>query len=434
MNEDFLQYVWKFQRFTSQQLTCADGQSLEVIQTGIHNFNAGPDFLNARLRIGDTVWGGNVEVHINASDWYKHKHHQDPAYDNVILHVVFSNDKAVLNPAGQEVPVLALKDLIDYQIFRYYKSWVKKASFIPCEELVGSVPDIVKTAAVQSEAVNRIEEKAGRCIAHLSETRGDIEEVFYRVLCRALGLSVNAMPFETLSRRAPIKMIRKNRESLLDIEALLLGQAGFLDGNNANEAYISQLKAAYAFQQKKYKLEPMPRTAWKLSRMRPQNFPVVRLAQLAHIYFQNRSLAQKIIDAQSVKTLMDLFSVSLDTDFWKSHYTLDNTSDPVVKSLGISSIRLLIVNAVIPFLFGLASYNKDEQFKKRAIRFLEEIPPEKNTVLSKFTKLDFKSQSAFDSQGLLGLKKNRCDRLKCLNCKIGIYILKQNGTVHQPDI
>lgn len=430
MNEDFLQYVWKYQRFTSHDLTCPDGQNIEVIKTGFHNFNAGPDFLDARLRIGDTMWAGNVEVHINSSDWYKHNHDKDPAYENVILHVVFTNDKPVVNKSGQEIPVLVLKDLLDYQIFRYYKSWVKKASFIPCEELVLNVPDIVKTAAVQSEAINRLEIKSERCLDLLNQTNGDIEETFYRILCRSLGLSVNAMPFENLAQLTPFSLVRKNRSSILEIESLLLGQAGLLDDDTETSDYLSKLKSEYAHQKVKYQLEAMPKTAWKYSRLRPPNFPAVRIAQLARIYLNNVALTQKIIDQKSIRGIEEIFGVSLNTPFWKAHYTLKTHSEPVVKSLGKNTIHLLIVNAIVPFLFALASYNKDQSFRERAIDFLEELPSEKNAVISKFAKLGFISRSALDSQGLIGLKKNRCEQLKCLNCKVGIQILKQNGTDH----
>lgn len=430
MNEDFLQYVWKYQRFTSHNLTCRDGQNLEVIKTGTHNFNAGPDFLDARLRIGDTVWAGNVEIHINSSDWYKHNHDKDKAYENVILHVVFTNDTPVLDKSGQEIPVLVLKDLLDYQIFRYYKSWVKKASFIPCEELVVNVPDIVKTAAVQSEAINRLEIKSEQCSDLLNQTNGDIEEAFYQILCRSLGLSVNAMPFENLALNTPFSLLRKNKSSVFEMEALLLGQAGLLDDDTEQNAYLDKLKSEYAHQKLKYKLQPMPKTAWKYSRLRPQNFPAVRIAQLAQIYFNNGALAQKIIEQKSIRGIEEIFDVSLKTPFWKTHYTLKTSSEAVIKSLGKSTIDLLIVNAIVPFLFALASYNKDHSFRERAIDFLEELPSEKNAVISKFAKLDLLSRSALDSQGLIGLKKNRCEKLKCLNCKIGIYILKQNGTIH----
>lgn len=426
MNEDFLQYVWKFQRFISHPLTCANGQSIDVIKTGIHNFNAGPDFLNSRVRIDDTVWVGNVEIHINGSDWYRHHHDKDPAYDNVILHVVYTNDKPVLDPGGQPIPVLVLKDLIDYQIYRYYKSWVKKSAFIACEELVGEVPDIIKTDAVQAEAVSRVEIKSERCLELLRHTRGDVEETFYSLLCRAIGLSVNAIPFEQLAQCTPVNLIRKNSGSIEELEALLLGQAGFLDHDTENDPYVSNLKNVYSLQKRKHKLTSMPKLAWKLSRLRPQNFPVVRIAQLARIYFQNIALAQKMIEKNLDLEREECLSVSLNTDFWKRHYTLDKASEPVVKSLGKSTVQVLLINAVVPFLFGLASYNKDADYKERAIQLLEKLAPEKNAVSTKFTKLGFHSDSALDSQGLIGLKKNRCDLLKCLNCKIGIHILKQN--------
>lgn len=430
MNEDFLHYIWKFQRFTSSQLRCEDGQSLEVIQTGQHNTNAGPDFLNARVRIGDTQWVGNVEIHISSSDWFRHKHHEDPAYDNVILHVVYANDKPVLDSNQNPIPVLILRDRFDYQIYRYYKSWVKKASFIACEELVQSVPDIVKTSAVHSEAVYRLETKAEYCLDLLHETRGDIEYTFYRLLCRSMGLSVNALPFEQLARCTPFSLIRKHSSDLFQLEALLLGQSGLLSSETHDDSYIAKLKSEYAYLQTKLNLTPMPGSAWKYARLRPQNFPAVRIAQLARIYHNKIGLAHEIMEGSTLQSLQAWFGISLDTPFWKTHYTLKSPSESRIKSVGEDTVNLLIINAVVPFLFSLASWNKDDQYKSLALRFLEEIPAEKNAVLTKFSKLGFRSESALDSQGLIGLKKNRCNPLKCLNCKIGTHILKNNGKIN----
>lgn len=428
MNEDFLHYVWKYQNFTSHQLKTDDGKEISVIKTGLHNHNAGPDFLNAQIKIGETTWAGNIEIHINASDWYKHNHQNDRAYDNVILHVVFTADKPVLDKNGNKIPVLSLQNLIDYQTFRYYKSWVKKATFISCENMVRDIPTIVKTSAVQAAAVNRLEQKSEWCLDVLQMTGGDLEETFYRVFCKALGLKVNAMPFEQLAITTPFSLIRKNRNSREELQALLLGQAGFLAEASLNDEFIVNLKTIYAFQQVKYDLTPMPESAWKLFRLRPQNFPAVRIAQLANILFKHPALAQKVIESDTPQDYEQLFESSLD-GFWLTHYTLKTKSDKSPKRLGKSTVYLLMINAVVPFLFALASYNKNSNFQEKAVRLLEQLPAEKNQIIKKFELLNFYAINSFDSQGLIGLKQNYCELLKCLTCKIGVQILKSYGQV-----
>lgn len=426
MNEDFLHYVWKYQNFTSHHLKTAKGEEITVLKTGMHNPNAGPDFLNAQIKIGDTTWAGNIEVHINASDWYKHNHHKDRAYDNVILHVVFTADKKVTDKNGVEIPVLLLKDIIDYQIYRYYKSWVKKANFIACENLVQHVPDIIKTSAVQAATVHRLESKSEWCLDLLRTTGGDIEETFYRVFCRALGLKVNAMPFEQLAILTPFSLLRKNRNSLNELQALLLGQAGFLESSTLNHDFVNELKSIYAHQANKFKLTAMPESSWKLFRLRPQNFPAVRIAQMAQIFFNHPALAQQVIEKEKPEDYEILFESSLQ-GFWLTHYTLKASSQRIPKKIGKSTINLLIINAVVPFLFALASYNKNGNFKEKAVCLLEQLPAERNQIIKKYENLGFKALNAFDSQGLIELKKSFCEPLRCLTCKIGVHILKNHG-------
>jgi hypothetical protein len=427
MNEDFLQYIWRFQRFHGNGLFTTDGQEVQVIKTGTQNRDAGPDFLNARLRIGDTIWAGNVEVHIQASDWFKHRHQDDRAYDTVVLHVVYTADAEVKNGSGETIPTLCIKDRFDYQTWRYFKSWLKADSFIACENMVKQVPSIVKSATVQAASIDRLKAKSSYCLDHLTETQGDIEEVFYRMLLRAFGLKVNALPFEQLSRLTPFSLLRKLWTDPLDLEALLLGQAGFLESPAELSDYVLDLQLRYAFQQNKFGLKPMPKSAWKLFRLRPPNFPQVRLAQLAKFYHIHGAVAQKVIDMNDIGALQGLFDLVLDHEFWKNHFTLDKSSPPSLKHLGKGSARLILVNAVVPFLFALGRYNQDEEIGERAVSWLEQLPAEQNEVVSRFISLDFKAMNALESQGLLQLKKSACDEKKCLTCKTGIYLLNQHA-------
>lgn len=426
MNEDFLQYLWRFQRFSHFDLTTTEGEPLQVIKPGIHNRDAGPDFLDARIRIGPTVWAGNVEVHTEASQWFAHKHHEDRAYDNVVLHVVYTPNAEVHNGSGDPIPVLCLKDLFDYQMWRNYQAWSKSAAFIPCEKLVGQVPGHIKSATIAGHTVERLEAKSSVCLDHLTETRGDIETALYRLLLRAFGMKVNALPFEQLARCTPLELVRKYWNDPQDLEALFLGQAGFL-ADKEEAPYARLLAQKFHFMVAKHHLEPMARSSWKLFRLRPPNFPQVRLAQLAAFYHRWQAVARRIADHPTYDRVRPLFDVEPAHDFWLTHYTLTKESPKVRKQMGEGAAQLLLINAVVPYLFALGNYNKEPEIKDRALAILEHMPAEKNRILSGFTKLGFEAHQAFDSQGLLQLKKFGCDQRKCLTCKTGIYILNQHA-------
>jgi len=429
MNEDFLHYLWKHRQFDLTHLQTEDGEVLEIINPGQHNLNAGPDFLDARLRIGGTLWAGNVEIHLTSSDWYKHGHQNDPAYDNVILHVVFNQDKAVEAPEGSIIPTIALKDRIDYQSYRKYKAWLAEGKFIPCDKIVDQVPQIIKTSAVHAAAVERLSLKSAISRDHLILTKGDMEGAFYRIFLRALGMKVNALPFEQLARITPYELIRKVSSNKTQLEALLLGQAGFLDTSKTDHPYVEQLKEEFSFLRKKHVLSPMPISAWKLFRLRPQNFPQVRLAQVSTFYHKHTSVARAVSEMETPQELNDFFTVKIAHGFWLDHYTLDAESPSRTKSFGKDFLKHLVINAVVPFVISLADYNRDESYREKAINLLEKLPSERNSIIRSFEKLDFTVKSSFDSQGIIQLKENFCDRKKCLGCKVGIHLMKQYAEV-----
>jgi hypothetical protein len=429
MNEDFLHYLWKHRQFDPSNLKTEGGEDLEIIHPGQHNENAGPDFLDARLRIDGTLWAGNVEIHIASSDWYKHGHQNDPAYDNVILHVVFNQDKEVEAPKGSIIPAFTLKDRIDYQSYRKYKAWVAEGKFIPCDKIVNQVPQLIKTSAVHAAAVDRLSLKSEISRDHLMQTKGDMEGAFYRLFMRALGMKVNALPFEQLARITPHELIRKLNSNAIQLEALLLGQAGFLAEAKSDHPHITTLKSEYDFLKKKHDLNPMPMSAWKLFRLRPQNFPQVRLAQLAVFYHRHASVAKAISEMENTKELFDYFSIQIEDGFWLNHYTLDAESTARKKSFGKDFLKHLVVNSVVPFVFSLADYNRDESYKQRSIRLLETLPSERNSIIRKFEQLDFKLSSSFDSQGIIQLKNSYCDSKRCLRCKVGIHLMKNYAEV-----
>jgi len=434
MTEDFLHYIWKFRKFDQLNIETANGHTVEIIETGTHNQDSGPDFLDAKLRIDGTLWAGNVEIHISSSSWYKHNHDKDPAYDSVILHVVYTNDQPVFI-GKRELPTLTLKNRFDFQVFRLYKSWKKKSQFIPCEQDIKMVNNIVKSSAVEEMAVKRISMKAEQSIDILNQTKGDLEECFYRLLCRSMGLKVNAIPFEMLAKITPFSLIRKVRSDRLQIDALLLGQSGLLQNSIESDPYLTHIRTEYSYLKKKFKLEPMPSQSWKLMRLRPDNFPAVRLVQLSSIYYKYGSLAQRIIEAESVEELFLLFeNIIPGHDYWKNHYTLKKSSPEKDKRLGKPRIRVILINAIVPFLFALASYSKNDVFKTKAFHILESLKPELNVITRKFVPLGFGLKSALDSQGLIGLKKEYCDSFQCLHCKIGVNILNNHEKSSLPHL
>lgn len=410
-------------------LRTVDGMKIDVLDPGVHNRDAGPDFLHARLRIEETLWAGNVEIHINSSDWIKHGHLDDRAYDNVILHVVYHFDEEIVQSGNSAIPTLEVKELIDYQSYRTYRAWLASSGFIPCEKLMAEVPKPVIISAVESAAVSRLERKSEDCRQHLIQTKGDLEESFYRVFMRALGMKVNALPFEQLAKSLPLSLLRKHTSNIRILEALFLGQAGFLESPDSSHPYVLGLKRDYDFLRSKFSLKPMPKSAWKLSRLRPLNFPQVRLVQAAQFFHQKHNFINNLPQMDSVDELFRFLATSLDSEFWFYHYTLESHSTRVRKTFGKDFLKHLVINAVVPFTFALAGYNKDISYKSRAIGLLEQLSPEKNSIIRKFELAGYESKSAFDSQGVVELKLKNCDRKKCLNCKIGIYLIRSHAKI-----
>jgi len=322
-----------------------------------------------------------------------------------------------------------LKDRIDYHSYRKYKAWVAEGKFIPCDKIVHQVPQLIKTSAVHAAAVERLSSKSEISRDHLLQTKGDMEGAFYRIFLRALGMKVNALPFEQLAKTTPHELIRKVSQRQIQLEALLLGQAGFLAGAKSDHSYVKTLQTEFEFLKKKYGLNPMPISAWKLFRLRPQNFPQVRLVQLAAFYHRYPSVAKAISEMDCSEDLFEFFSIKIEDGFWLNHYTLDTESTNRKKSFGKDFLKHVVVNAVVPFVFSLADYNRDESYKQRAIGLLEKLPSERNAIIRNFDNLDFKIKSSFDSQGIIELKNSYCERKRCLRCKVGTHLMKNYAEV-----
>ncbi|HTI58604.1 DUF2851 family protein [Mucilaginibacter sp.] len=422
--EDFIHYIWKFRLFDRDNLQTTGGESIEVFSAGLPNTDSGPDFHNARLRIGDTTWAGNVELHINSSDWHKHKHTNDNAYKNVILHVVYRDDEPITLPDGRRLATLELKDRISPDLYnRYHNLVFGNQQFIPCEGTVRHVDDITLRNWLTRVLVERLEKRSTAVMASLEKNRGDWEETFYQFLAAQFGFKTNALPFELMAKSLPQLTLAKHKNNPLQIEALIFGQAGFLE-EEFKDDYPKILKEEYAFLRKKYNLGPIEKHLWKFMRMRPQNFPTIRLAQFAALIVKSNHLFSKMIEIKDVAYLRKLFTDLGVNPYWETHYRFDAESKPSSKSLGESSIDILLLNTFVLFLFSYGKRNQQEYFINRSLKLLEKLPAEENNIVTNFGLLGIKVNTAFDSQALLELKNNYCSYKKCLQCGVGNKILK----------
>ena len=422
--EDFIHYIWKFRLFDRENLQTTAGESIEVFSAGLQNSDSGPDFHNARLRIGDTTWAGNVEIHINSSDWHKHKHTNDNAYKNVILHVVYRDDEPIILPDGRALPTLELKDRISPDLYnRYHQMVFGNQQFIPCEGSIRRVDDMTLRNWLTRVLVERLEKRSATVTAALDKNKGDWEETFYQFLAAQFGFKTNALPFELLAKSLPQLTLAKHKNNPLQIEALIFGQAGFLDDDFQDE-YPQKLKEEYGFLRKKYDLKPIEKHLWKFMRMRPQNFPTIRLAQFAALIARSNHLFSKVLDIKDVTQLRELFTRMEVNPYWDMHYRFDAESKPSSKSLGQSSIDILLLNTFVLFLFCYGKHNQQEYFINRSLKLLEKIPAEQNNIVTNFDSIGIGVNTAFDSQALLELKNSYCSYKKCLQCGVGNKILR----------
>lgn len=418
MKESLLHYVWQYKLFPAEMKTTA-GNGVEIIDIGRVNPNAGPDFFNAKIKMDGTVWVGNVEIHAKSSDWKKHRHTTDKAYDNVILHVVENADGEVFRTNNQPIPQIELK--VPEKILNNYKELFGEKKWIYCEDKLQNIDKVLVRAWISSLLVQRLEQKMETIHQLLKTSGNNWEEAFYVSLARSFGFGVNSQPFEMLAKSLSQNILGKHKDNLFQIEAMLFGQGGFLE-ENMDDIYFQKLKKEYSFLRIKYNLTPVPVFQWKMLRLRPDNFPHIRLAQFAQLVFSSSKLFSKIIETSNLADVIKLFNSEV-SDYWKEHYTFAKESAFSRKRLGKSSIEILLINTVVPFLFAYSVYKNEEQLRERALEFLEKIPAERNAVISKWNELGIKALSAYDSQALLQLKKKYCDEKNCLRCRFGHKIL-----------
>ncbi|WP_455640849.1 DUF2851 family protein [Parabacteroides sp.] len=419
--ERLLHYVWKYKLYPTATLRTTDGRAVAVIDPGMPNTDAGPDFFNAKIKIDDTLWAGGVEIHTKASDWLVHHHDKDKAYDAVVLHVVEVSDCMVCRTNGEEIPQLVLsvpesvKQNIDWLLYRDVS--------LPC---LGQIPEIEPlhiTSWLAALLGERLERKTDDIFRLLDQYAADWNEVFYITLTRNFGFGVNNDIFERLAKSLPFKYIQKQRGSHSQVEALLFGQAGMLS-EKIDCHYYRLLQREYQFLQHKFGLVPLDDSQFKSLRTRPINFPHLKLAQLASVWVQYDTLFSVILEAGSVGQIKQCFRVR-PSDYWETHYHFRYASAPKDKVIGESSLCVLLINTVVPVMFAYGVKNKRPEYCDRAIRILETLPPEKNSIVAGFSRAGINVCHAADSQALIQLKREYCEKKKCLYCRIGFRLLKR---------
>ena len=416
-SESILHFVWQFRLFALQDLKTTDGQPVEVIDVGKLNTDAGPDFFNAKLKIDDTLWAGNIEIHNLSSDWIRHRHETDKAYDNVILHVVNKADTTVFRTNGEPIPQLEL--IVPEHIWQNYNELLAAKKWIPCQDKIGTVAAVLMSSWKNALLVERLQRKASSIETLLAQSNNHWEEAFYISLARSFGFGTNSQAFEQTAKSLPLSVLAKHKDNLFQLEALLLGQAGFLE-ETARDEYQESLQREYRFLRTKYRLSPIDSSQWKLLRLRPDNFPLIRLAQFASLTHRSSKLFSKILEAGNMKVLRELFVTDV-SEYWKNHYLFGEESPVSKKRLGKASVDVLIINTVVPFLFTYAGQKGEDT--EPALNLLEELPAEKNAIIDKWIQLGIPCENAFDSQALLQLKKNYCEEKKCLRCRVGHKVL-----------
>ncbi|RDC64458.1 DUF2851 family protein [Adhaeribacter pallidiroseus] len=421
--EDFLHYVWQQQYFDKTHLLTTQNETVVVLKPGYYNTDAGPDFTNARLKIGPEEWNGSVEIHVQASDWVKHSHQTDAKYNPVILHVVWENDQSAYRADGTQIPTIALRGRVPLHLINTYQQFFTNRDVIPCRPFAPEVPGLIKTSMQERVRMERLEEKAQRVLTVLHQTGNNWEETGYVWLLRNFGFKINQVGMQRLAAVLPYGVLRRHQHQLSALEALILGQAGLLEITNP-DAYVAQQQKEFAYLRHKYALPTgLQRADWNFLRLRPANFPPVRLAQFAALLHQHPHLFSDLLAIHSVAGWQTYFEVKPST-YWQNHVVPGQKTSRAPKGIGKSSINLLLINAVAPLLVAYSRYKNDASYADKAIALLEQLPPEDNRVTRLYADLNFAHQSAADSQALLELNQQYCVPRQCLQCRIGNYIFK----------
>ena len=428
--EQLLHYCWKHKMWSMEGLQTTDGRRVEVIDPGLHNRNSGPDFFNAKVKIGGTLWVGNVEIHDRASDWYQHGHQKDAHYNNVVLHVVGVADRDVQTLEGNFVPQLCLT--VPPSVTANYAELLHTDSYPPCYRIIPSLTRLTIHAWMAALQTERLEQKTVAIGERAAQAGGSWEDAFFATLARNYGFGINGDAFEEWARHIPLQAVGKHRDDLFQIEAVFMGQAGLLETAAIperyqeaalNEGYFARLRNEYQYLAHKFSLTPMDANRWRFLRLRPQNFPHIRIAQLASLYYSRRASLSALVECRDMATLADMLQTQV-TPYWETHYTFGSESIRTTKRLSPSSINLLIINTCVPMLFAYGRHSMREELCDRAFDFLEQLQAERNHIIRMWQECGLEVATAGDSQALIQLKREYCDRRDCLRCRIGYEYLR----------
>ena len=431
--EALLQYVWKHKLWPLKPLETTDGEAVEVIDSGLQNRNAGPDFFNAKVKIGGTLWVGNVEIHDRAADWNAHGHQRDAAYDNVILHVCGEVNAQAETSAGRRLPQMQLD--VPETVRQNYRQLLVADRYPPCYQMIPSLSPLVVHSWLSALQTERLEQKTEAIRQRVAQCNGSWEQAYFTTLARNFGFGINGDAFEQWAQSIPLSAVGHHRDDLFQIEAFFLGQAGLLDLETIperyhetalNEGYFARLRNEYLYLQRKFSLQAIDAKLWRFLRLRPQNFPHIRIAQLAQLYFSRRASLSEIVDCTTVKELENALDTCA-TAYWQTHFLFGAASPKNKKRLSPASRRLIVINTVVPVLFAYGRHRHDEVLCDRAFTLLEELGAEKNRITRMWSECGLNVRSAADTQALIQLKNEYCDRKDCLRCRIGYEYLKKGS-------
>lgn len=421
MQEDFLHYLWKHKKVITKNLKTTNGDLVTITNVGEHNYNAGPDFFNTQLKIGEQLWAGNLEIHIKSSDWYLHNHETDPNYDNVIIHVVWEHDTEIFRKDNTKIPTIELKHYVAKGALNNYKKLFNTTQkWINCENDFSNIPEFTIFNWLERLYFERLERKANDISAVLEQSTNNWETVLFKMLSRNFGLKVNGDAFTSIANSFDFLIIRKQQSKLLSIEALLFGQAQLLQ-QDCQDLYYLELEKEYKFLKQKFSLFSQNITPLQFFRLRPPNFPTIRLSQLANIYYTHQNVFSKVIEAKTLDQFYNMFYIETSV-YWETHYTFSKVSKASKKRLTKSFIDLLLINTIIPIKFSYAK-QIGKSIDEEIVQLLHQITSEKNSIVNKFNSLKKVSKTALESQALLQLKSEYCDKNKCLQCAVGNFVL-----------
>lgn len=429
MQEDFLHFVWQFQQFNKKGLTTSEGEAVNIIKPGVLNVDAGPDFRESKIIIGEVQWVGHTEIHIYASDWNQHNHDEDDAYNNVILHVVWENDQPLFRKDGSTIPVIELKQKISHDLIHKWEELAHNIVEIPCASQLYKVKDLIRLSMMDKALFERLEAKANAVLKMLENNGNDWENTTYQLLAGNFGFKINSEQFIALSHALPLKVLLKHQDNIFQLEALLFGQAGLLEHEDDPDEYFLSLRKEYLFLKHKYDLDvsTFPVHEWKFLRLRPANFPTIRIAQFAMVLHKTSRIFSFIKEVESPVEIAQVFSV-IQSAYWRKHYHFGKQGAGKIAGIGKSSIENIIINTIVPVLAAYGLYTQQQQYIDKGIELLQSVSAEENKITRLWAEANIKVKTGFDSQALIQLYNHYCRSRRCLSCNIGTTLIRKDNT------